>query len=476
MTIITRRFVAILVACALLLCGVCAGAEESDGWRISNDMTVDPALLHELLERLCPGWLLRYEVEKAGVLLDAIEPSLTVAGDGLQLDVDLNGKRTLSIGGMRTEDGVVIASTLFPSYVISVSTKKLTEITSDIAPMIARPKTGAKDAAPEAPEAAPASEAAPDSGETASSGAPEDDSDESLPVGEMSQYISVTEPESGAYQVNGVSYDVRRTYGLDCDGLVGLWNTLVDWVFANKGIAALIDIAKKAELGINVEQVRNLVPAESLPRLSATIYSSNTTADRYITATATSNNGEKIYAEAEFQVTEDAVTAKIAAPPLPLDIDFAARRDNGFRAELEVRGKEPLLYATFNSQEGSKGRLELVAGGSFLGTDYELVPYDASGEGLRLTASLYYTDERNPLFREEFALEPRGVLTLDFNNAEKTVVPITSLINVGNGYLVGFLMDVAFNGIGGLLDAATGVQTELKKLPEAPAPTAEPRA
>lgn len=467
MSNIMRRFVAVLVACALLLCCVCAGAEESDGWRMSNDMTVDPALLHELLERLCPGWLLRFEVEKAGVVLDAIEPSLTVAGDGLQLDVDLNGKRTLSIGGMRTEDGVVIASTLFPSYVISVSTKKLSEITSDIAPMVARPKTGDQDT-----EAAPAPEPEPDGGEAAPSGTSEDASNESLPVGEMSQYISVTEPESGAYQVNGVSYDVRRTYGLDCDGLVGLWNTLVDWVFANKGIAALMDIAKKAELGINVEQVRNLVPAESLPRLSATIYSSNTTADRYITATATSNSGEKIYAEAEFQVTEEAVTAKIAVPPLPLDIDFAARRENGFRAELDVRGKEPLLYVTFNSDEGSKGRLEIVAFGNYLGTDYELAPYDASGEGLRLTASLYYTDERNPLFREEFAIEPRGVLTLDFNDAEKTVVPITSLINVGNGYLVGFLMDIAFNGIGGLLDAATSVQTELKKLPEAPAPTA----
>ena len=169
------------------------------------------------------------------------------------------------------------------------------------------------------------------------------------------------------------------------------------------------------------------------------------------------------------------MTAKIAVPPLPLDIDFAARRENGFRAELDVRGKEPLLYATFNSDEGSKGRLEIVAFGNYLGTDYEFAPYDASGEGLRLTASLYYTDERNPLFREEFAIEPRGVLTLDFNDAEKTAVPITSLINVGNGYLVGFLMDIAFNGIGGLLDAATSVQTELKKLPEAPAPTAGPQ-
>ena len=470
MSNIMKRFIAVLVACTLLLCCVCAGAEESDGWRMSNDMTVDPALLHELLERLCPGWLLRHEAERTGVLLDAIEPSLTVAGDGLQLDVDLNGKRTLSIGGMRTEDGVVIASTLFPSYVISVSTKKLSEITSDIAPMVARPKADDKDT-----EAAPAPESEPDGGEAAPSGASKDDPDESLPVGEMSRYITVTEPESVEYQVNGVSYDVMRTYSLDCDGLVGLWNTLVDWVFANKGIAALMEIANKAELGIDAERVRALVPVESLPRLSATCYSSNTTADRYITANATSNSGEKIYGEAEFQVTGEAVTAKIAVPPLPLDIDFAARRENGFRAELDVRGKEPLLYATFNSDEGSKGRLEIVAFGNYLGTDYELAPYDASGEGLRLTASLYYTDERSPLFREEFALEPRGVLTLDFNDAEKTVVPITSLINVGNGYLVGFLMDVAFNGIGGLLDAATSVQTELKKIPEAPAPTAEPK-
>ena len=140
-----KRFVAIWVVCALLLCCVCAGAEgqsatvqagESEGWRLSNDMTVDPALFHALLERLCPDLLARKSAEKLGTLLDALEPSLTVTDDALQLDIGLNGKSALSLGGARTEDGVVIVSSLFPNYAVSVYTGKVMQIVSEITPMV----------------------------------------------------------------------------------------------------------------------------------------------------------------------------------------------------------------------------------------------------------------------------------------------------------------------------------------------------
>jgi hypothetical protein len=163
-------------------------------------------------------------------------------------------------------------------------------------------------------------------------------------------------------------------------------------------------------------------------------------------------------------------------------------RADGFRAELDVRGKESLVHATFTSDEsemhgtvelptlksdahfvltqpvdGPKGRLEINAGGNYLGSDFEVAPFDASGDGLRFTASLYYTDDRNPLFREELTLRPHGAITLGFTDAGKTLVPITSLMNVSNGYLVGFILDIAFNGVGGLLDATANVLSTLNQ-------------
>ena len=110
-----NRIVALWLAFALLLCGVCAGAEDradtaqteaAQGWRLSNDMVVDPVLLHDLLTHICPDFLVRKSVEKAGVFLDALEPSLTVTDDALELAIGLNGKSALSLGGARTEDGV----------------------------------------------------------------------------------------------------------------------------------------------------------------------------------------------------------------------------------------------------------------------------------------------------------------------------------------------------------------------------------
>jgi len=496
-----KRFVAIWIACALLLCGVYAGAEgqsaavqagESEGWRLSNDMTVDPALFHALLERLCPDLLVRKSAEKVGALLDALEPSLTVTDEALELAIGLNGKSALSLGGARTEDGVVIASSLFPNYAVSVYTGKVMEIVSEITPMVVRPKPDGKDAPAEAetPTQAASPQAATNPDEaTPSAPQPSDsDSDDFLPVEEMSQYVDITDPERVEYQVDGVSYDVRRTYSLNCDGLVGVWNTLVDWVFNNKGIASLLEIAKEAELEISVDQVKAALPTEALPRLNATFYSSSATADRLITATAASEDGAKVYGDAQIRIGEDDVIANLRVPPMTLDVDFEMHRADGFQAALDARGKEPLLHATFNSDgaemhgdielpalqsdarfvltqqdDGPGGRLEINAGGNYLGSDFEVAPFDASGDGLRFTASLYYTDDRNPLFREELTLQPHGSPTLGFTDPKKAVVPITALINVSNGYLVGFILDIAFNGVGGLLDAMANVLSALKQ-------------
>jgi len=493
-----KRIVAIWVACALFLCCFCAGAEEqavagraaeSEGWRLSNDMTVDSELLRALLERLCPDLLARKSAEKIGALLDAVEPSLTVTDDGLQLDVSINGKTALSLGGARTEDSVFVASSLFPNYAISVYTGKLTQIASEIAPMVVPPKSGGKSAALTPPPAQAASpESAADSAAAAPSETPSDpDSEAFLPVEEMSQYLDIAEPVRVEYQLDGVSYDVKRTYSLNCDGILGAWNTLVDWVFTNKGVASLLEIAKEAELEINVDQVKSVLPADALPRLNATFYSNSATADRLITVNAASEDGAKVYGDAQIRISEDDVVATIRIPPLPLDIDYEMHRAEGFQAVLEAHGKELLLRATFNADDremngaielptlqsdarlvltkpggGPKGRLEINAGGNYLGSDFEVMPFDASGDGLRFVASLYYTDDRNPLFREELTLQPHGALTLGFNDGKKTVVPIASLLNVSNGYLLGFVIDIAFNGIGTLLDATANVLSTLK--------------
>lgn len=492
-----KRIVAIWVACALFLCCFCAGAEEqavvsrageSEGWRLSNDMTVDSELLRALLERLCPDLLSRKSAEKLGALLDAIEPSLTVTDDGLQLDVSINGKTALSLGGARSEDSVFVASSLFPNYAVSVYTGKLTQIASEIAPMVVPPKSGGKRAAvTPPPEASVAPEVEADGTAAATSETPSDpDSEAYLPVEEISQYVDIAAPERVAYRVDGVSYDIKRTYSLNCDGIVGVWNTLVDWAFTNKGVASLLEIAREAELEISADQVKSALPADALPRLNATFYSNSATADRLITANAASEDGAKAYGDARIRISEDDVVASMRIPPLPLDIDFEAHRSDGFQAKLDVHGQASVLRVTFNSDgeemhgdvelpalqsdarfvltqpDGCpKGRLEINAGGNYLGSDFEVMPFDASGDGLRFTANLYYTDDRNPLFREELTLQPHGALTLGFDDGKKTVVPITSLINVSNGYLLGFVIDIAFNGIGSLMDATANVLSTL---------------
>ena len=246
-----RKIIALIAACALLLCGVCAGAEgQTDaaqgdgpsGWRISNDINMDLDACRALVWSICPNKVLARKAMRGVVLMNAMEPALTITRDGVQLDVNLNGTRALSIGGQLTEDSVAIASTLLPSYVITVPTERIMAITSSIATLFPSRKPKPK---PDAVAPAPAEgEATPPAEEAALAEAQPEAGDDINPLIErVSRYIAEDGPEQGVFAVNGSTYDLKRTYNVSPGGFASIWDALVDWAFANEGVNTIIEIA-----------------------------------------------------------------------------------------------------------------------------------------------------------------------------------------------------------------------------------------
>jgi len=499
-----RKLIALLAACALFLCGVCAGAEgQTDaaqgdgpsGWRISNDINMDLDACRALVWSICPNKVLARKAMRGIVLLNAMEPALTITRDGVQLDVNLNGTQAFSLGGQLGEGNVAIASTLLPSYVITVPTEKIMAIASSVASLFPsrkpkpKPDPGATAPDPDAGEAAsPAEGAAPAEAQS-------DAGDDVNPLIErVSRFIAEDGPEQGVFMVNGSTFDLKRTYNVSPGGFASIWDALVDWAFANEGVNTIIEIANNVGAKITAEQVKALPPLEKLPRLIVTNYSHSLSGGSMITATATSGDEKDVYGDGWIEFAGEAVTAQLRLPPWDVEADFALRQEGGTQLELNVRGKEPLCYATYSdSADAMRGDIRLPAWKSdasfdltrdngglnghldihwrelYFGAGFVAAPYDASGEGLVFNASVSVDKPDHLLFQEIYTFQPNGALTLDFTDANKTVLPITALVTDEARQIPGILTDLTINGLGELfVTTAKAVPELLKLLPGMP--------
>lgn len=263
-----RKLIALIAACALFLGCVCAAAEgQTDaaqgdgpsGWRITNDINMDLDACRTLVWSIYPTDAAARKAMRSAVLLNAMEPALTITEDGIQLDVTLNGTQALSLGGQLTQDSVAIASTLLPSYVITVPTEKIMAIASSVASLFPSRKPTPK------PDD-DSGEALPPAGDTVPAEAQPDAGDDINPLIErISRFITEDGPEQGVFTVNGATFDLKRTYNVSPGGFVGIWDALVDWLFANEGVNTIIGIANNVGAKITAEQVKSLPPLDRLP-------------------------------------------------------------------------------------------------------------------------------------------------------------------------------------------------------------------
>jgi hypothetical protein len=487
-----RKLIALIAACALFLGCVCAAAEgQTDaaqgdgpsGWRITNDINMDLDACRTLVWSIYPTDAAARKAMRSAVLLNAMEPALTITEDGVQLDVTLNGAQALSLGGQLTQDSVAIASTLLPSYVITVPTEKIMAIASSVASLFPSRKPTPK------PDD-DSGEALPPAGDTVPAEAQPDAGDDINPLIErISRFITEGGPEQGVFTVNGATFDLKRTYNVSPGGFVGIWDALVDWLFANEGVNTIIGIANNVGAKITAEQVKSLPPLDRLPRLTVTNYSHSLSGGSLVTATATSGDEKDVYGDGWIAFTGEAVTAWLQLPPWEVEADFALFQGDGVQLELNVRGKQPLCYATYSdvadairgnirlpawqsdasfelarTNGGLSGRLDTNYRKHYFGARFDAAPYDASGEGLVFNASVSVDDPSRLLFQEIFTLQPNSALTLDFTDANKTVLPIASLVTDEGKHIPAILTDLTINGLGELFVTTVKAVPELLQL------------
>ena len=130
----------------------------------------------------------------AFAVISALGVNVTAVEDGAQIDLDLNGRNAISLGFATTEENLVLASNLFPNYIVTVTGETLAQMMESVSSM--------------------------------ATGSGSEDADIAAISGRMSEYFSryiaecsasavPGEPVSGEYEIDGIVFDTMTPVTID---------------------------------------------------------------------------------------------------------------------------------------------------------------------------------------------------------------------------------------------------------------------
>ena len=131
-----KRYLAIILAALMALACLPAAAEEAApaeaaavpaaaGQTVYAKLSVDREAGKNVFTKLGVPEEQLPALDPVLDLLSALGVRVSFPNGGGQVDLDLNGTPVLSLGGTTTEDGMLIAGSLFPNYLVTVSYRTL---------------------------------------------------------------------------------------------------------------------------------------------------------------------------------------------------------------------------------------------------------------------------------------------------------------------------------------------------------------
>ena len=367
--------------------------------------------------------------DKVLAVLDAVGEKVVLADVGLQYDLKLNDAQVFSLGGELTDNGLAIASTLFPHYVLTASPESLMKVLNSIM-------------------------------ETVQSAQGGDDMDPSAQakIGEYAQQFVETamgaiqfgEPESGEFEMGETTYNTRLLIDVDSKAIVEALKVLVDQVTSDETVMAALQAAQG--VGVDLSEAENAsenLDPENAPAIAATYYTNIDEEGNLVAGSYTA-----------IEVTE----VGKEAPNLFIDV---AQAETGLAIEISAPENAVTVTVNFGQEEKSFfARLDADIQGIYLGLDGIVTMADA---GMDIDFALYVLDSENPLLTANAKIAFEGERTLTVQDEGKTAVAIEALLSedgaeADNTAAMGLMMDVMINGLGGAVGTATEAVPEIADL------------
>ncbi len=399
-----KKLLALLVALMMALGCATASAET---------VYTKIAVNHDAAKALMAGFGMPEDqvgmVDPILAIVDALGVKVITVEDGAQIDLDFNGADALSLGCAMDGENITLASTLFPSYVLTMKMETIGQMMQSFMPGMA-------------------------GGEGGAGGMDMTAVMEPL-MGYFTRFMEACaaaavpgEPVPGAYEFEGVKFDTLVPITVNVPAIADATKALMDEILADEAVMGMIQGMAQGGAPMNVEELKKGIE-EWMAHFPDTV-----TAEYY----SNSDGSPAFYMQGEsgYEGKEEA------------SFGYTMLFQDEQNMNMKYWDKENQMSAALAITSNSF-RMEFIIPGMSFAMDMTL----DEGEPATIVIKLYFMDLENPLVTVTVTASKDGARTLPLEAGGKTVLAIEDLMSGEGDAASGLLGDIMTNGLGGLMGA-----------------------
>ena len=418
-----KRLFALMIALAMLLCCSSALADAVPAGEapeaaalaapltLYSEIDIDREVLAEDLAALGKDAAFLLKADTVAAVLTEAAGRLTVADNGFQWDLILNGEEILTVAGEMTDVGLTLGSNLIPNHIFFFSNEELTSLAKADASKYEEQTKALERIDPDA---------------LARAVTPHFDNF----IATATAAFKAGEPEQGDYVMDGVSYNTMVPIDVDVAAISAALTQLEKDLLADPTVA--VTIAQFDRSGKYTKAVEEAIDPAKAPAVRLESYTTiddqgNQTGPVDTTFTVTKPGQNNPAAMGDVQVDGEDMTAVIQLLDAGVNLNLESRKtETGFayKAELFVSG----LYFSLVAETGDRD-----------GEEYS-------------DAEIYFLDPQNKLIGEHATLAHEGRRTYDLSRG--TPVTLAQLKAKDRDVMAGLSAD-AMIGVASISTAAS---------------------
>jgi hypothetical protein len=422
-----KKLFAMLMALVMALsCTVALAEEAPQGVTITSELVIDRDAARNLMNQFAQDPSQAELIDAMAGIVGSLRSQLVIADGGAQLDLFLVDSLVLSCAGVLTEDGLAVASTLFPSYAITVTPDTISELLEKYA-----------------------SQAGVSNGELTPEIMATFQQLSEAGAGYVNEFVAACQgaitygdPEMGEFTSEDMTFNSHVPMEIDVQAMVDAVKTLADQLANDEAVQSSLQTLQGMGLNVNTDFDTSSLEGQANVEATGDIYMNIDDQGNQVGATlvlvyVVGGEGENVSTtNVSVLVNEGEVYVGVDMPEAQTNLNISVVPD---------------------SENGIAVRLDADAQDNYFGVAFTL----ALGDVVSADCYIYLFDDENPLVSGNLTVQQGGARTLDVTDSSKTVVAFEDLMNDSEGEVSGGLfMDILFNGLGSVTSAATDALPE----------------
>lgn len=331
-----KKMIALILAAVMMLACLPAVAEESApaATTVNISIAVEKEELKSALSNVAASETFA-SVEPVLDLLNALTIKAVIA-QGVQIDLNVGETTALSLGGAATEDGLVIGSSLIPSYLVSIPAEQLQGMLQQFMPAAG---AGAEGGAPAGMDMSAI-------GESIGKYAAEF-------TAAFQTAVVPGEAEFGSWEFEGYTFDVKTPHEVDEMALAEAVKKLVNGLLTDEAVKGMLASIPNFNAEEILKSLDEAMTEEHIPDVKVDVYGMNKEdANAVYTVSEATYKGEETPAYTFTMLSAGADGMKMTVHVAQSGVDFVYTMVEGSMQLDVIQGE---AYIGFNLITGTEG-------------------------------------------------------------------------------------------------------------------------